>query len=295
MKKKIALTGASGFVGTALTHWLNQRGYEVIALNRRFYAESAFNRLVTVLDGCEAVINLAGASIQKRWTKNYKQELYNSRISTTRQIVRAMYAMQHPPAVFFSASAVGIYPMNGFHDEYSDELAHDYLATICKDWETEALRVPVGVRVAIFRLGVVLHPQGGAMREMIEMQRMTRVSAIIGSGEQPFAWISLQDVCAAIEYLLSHTDMQGVYNFVSPQCITQRRLAEALSRHYPTFGCVHVPTWVFRLRFGEGVKVLTEGQRVIPKRLTDAGFVFAHPDLEAFFRGKNDNLTSLER
>lgn len=283
MSHKIAISGGSGFVGTALTHHFRQTGYEVIHLPRPLLHPDQADRLIERLEGCDTLIHLAGASISQRWTSSYKKKLMDSRVLTTRSLVHALHRMSTPPRLFISASAVGFYPTEGEHDEYSTQTGNDYLATICRAWEHEAQQCPPSIRLVIMRLGVVLSPRGGALNEMIRMQRLTLISAIIGTGKQPFAWISLEDACRAVSFFMTHPETRGVYNLVAPEQITQRDLARQLYRHYRSLLLLPLPGWIFRLRFGEGAALVLKGQNVRPTRLEEAGFCFLHPTMGVFF------------
>lgn len=286
MQKKIAITGASGFIGCQLAKMYASNGYEVIRIHRSAYSPGHETELDKFLGGCHAIINLAGATINKRWTEAYKRELYESRILTTRILIRAIQRMEQQPEVFISASAVGYYSPIGVHDEYSEESDMSYLAQICRDWEAEARRCPKTVRCVIVRLGVVFSTEGGALCEMIKKQRLTKVAAIVGDAEDPFPWISLKDVCRAIDFLLQRTHAEGIYNLVAPQIINRMELAQALYRHYPAWILLPIPRFVFKMLLGEGERAVTIGQAVKPLRLLEAGFDFCDSDLKTFFKNQ---------
>lgn len=277
---KVGICGASGFVGTHLTEYLTAHHHQVIPLYRGLLKEEAFQQLVEMVEDCDVLINLAGAPIHKRWTARYKRELYKSRIHTTSRLVLALKAAKVKPALFISTSAVGYYPSRGSYDERDEIIADGFLAALCRNWEKKAQNCPSVVRLAIIRLGVVLAPDGGAMREMTTPLLQTKISAVLGSGKQPFPWISMQDVCGAITFLMEHPQATGIYNLVSPQQITQNYLAHALARAYNAWATLPVPGFLIRCLFGERGKTLLEGQRVSPSRLLDAGFRFTEPTVE---------------
>ena len=169
---RIAISGASGYIGQHLSSFLEGKGYDVIPLGRDLFKEDCFDELCRCVESCEVVINLAGASINKRWTEAYKQELYDSRIYVTRQLVHAINTRRVKPELFISASAVGYYPAFGEYDEYHDYRGMDFLARLCGAWEEEASACSSDVRLVITRLGVVLSEDGGALKEMLRLQRL---------------------------------------------------------------------------------------------------------------------------
>lgn len=276
---KIAMSGASGYVGTHLAAYLTAHNHRVIPLGRKYFTEEGKQSLQDVLSSCHAVINLAGASIQKRWTESYKKELYQSRIHTTGCLIEAMHACHTPPELFISASAVGYYSTNGTHDE-SGQKGTGFLSDLCDAWEAESRRCPSQTRRVITRFGVVLSADGGALAEMIRLQKLFRTGIVIGNGRQAFPWIGLNDLCRGFLEIIEHPDREGIFNFVAPQIICQRQLAEWLTRKMGLALTLSVPTFLFRIRFGEGASFLTEGARVIPKRLPEYGFTFESPDLD---------------
>ena len=159
----IAISGASGFIGRHLTAFLTEQGHRVVPLGRPMFREGTLGYLVQALSHCDVVINLAGAPISRRWTPEYKRELYDSRINVTHRIIRALGAVRRKPQLMISASAVGYYPLEGTFDEYTNTRGSGFLADLCYAWEKEAKRCPPEMRLVIARFGVVLSPDGGAM------------------------------------------------------------------------------------------------------------------------------------
>lgn len=277
---KIAISGASGFIGKYLVGYLTERNHQIIPLVRRLFKEESFPQLVDALESCDVLINLAGAPIDRRWTLQYKQEMYKSRVEVTSRLASALKSVRRKPQLMISVSAVGYYPSEGKYDESDTVVADGFLASLCRDWEAVALECPADVRLVIARLGVVLSPDGGAMQEMTAPIRHTRFSAILGSGRQAFPWIAVQDVCRAFAFFIEHRETQGVYNLVSPQQISQKQLAAVLAKAYHAWATLSVPSVVFRGVFGERASVLLNGQNVYPLRLLEAGFDFSVPTIE---------------
>lgn len=288
---RVAITGASGFIGKHLSNYLAGFNHQIIPIGRGLLSEESFQHLVEVLENCDAVINLAGATINRRWTSQYKDVMCDSRIGTTSRLVCALKSINRPPGLLISASAVGYYPSEGEFDEHDDVVTEGFLASLCREWEAEAKKCPSETRVVITRFGVVLALDGGAMQEMITPLIRTKVSAVIGSGKQAFPWIDLHDVCRAIHFLLEKEKVKGVYNLVSPQLITQKYLAHALAKAYRAWATLPVPGLVFRCLFGERSNMLLEGQKVRPSRLLEAGFTFSVPTVEQLLNLPDTKVT----
>ena len=202
---KIAISGASGFIGSHLAGYLTAQGHQVVPLGRGYFSgfpapgpgvigdrawDGAMGRLVAALEGCGAVVNLAGAPIDRRWSDTYKEELYASRIGPTRRLVEAIGALETPPGVLVSASAVGYYPAEGCYKETDARKGTGFLSDLCAAWEQEAQRVPPGVRLVVTRFGVVFSPGGGAFPRLARPFRMG-VAARLGDGSQNVSWIAL--------------------------------------------------------------------------------------------------------
>ncbi len=274
---KIAITGASGFVGTNLTNIFHQEGYDVIAIKRDELKD--VEKLTKILDGCEVIINLAGANIINRWSDEYKNLLYSSRIGTTRQLVKAMKRTYTKPKLFISTSAVGIYSNQDQYDEENYKYGDDFLANLCKDWEYEASKASeLGIRTVIFRFGIVMG-QGGALSKMLLPFKLG-LGGTIGDGTQAFSFVHIEDLKKAFVFTITNENTEGVYNMTSPIPTTNLGLTKALGKSLrrPTF--LPVPSFVLDLIFSEGSKVLTDGQSAVPKKLMDAGFEFEFHTIE---------------
>lgn len=270
--KTVAITGASGFIGNALSTMLGAKGFKIIALERKYIQDT--NKLQEILKDVDIVINLAGANILKRWSQAYKKVLYSSRIDTTKAIIDAMKLMDKKPTLLISTSAVGIYPDdNEAYDESSSKFANSLLSHICQDWETEALKAKEqGVRTVIFRFGVVLG-NGGALNKML-LPFSLGLGGMIGDGMQPFPFIHIEDLKNAYLHIINNKKLNGIFNLVAPQIITNKEFTKTFGKalNRPTF--LTVPTFAIKILFGDGAVVLTNGQKVVPKRLLDSGFEF---------------------
>jgi hypothetical protein len=274
---KIAITGASGFVGSNLKDIFHQNGHDIIAIKRDDLKD--VEKLSNILDGCDVIVNLAGANIINRWSDEYKNLLYSSRIGTTRNLVKAISKTKHKPKLFISTSAVGIYDNKETYDEENYQYGENFLANLCKDWESEALKVQdIGVRIVIFRFGIVLG-DGGALDKMLLPFKLG-LGGTIGNGKQAFSFIHIEDLKKAFEFALENDNIEGIYNMTAPVPTTNYGLTKALGKslHRPTF--LPIPEFVLDLIFSEGSQVLTDGQSAVPKRLLEAGFEFQFQNIE---------------
>lgn len=277
--KKVAITGASGFVGTNLISHFQEQNYKVIKIKRDELKN--IKTLSSLINDCDIVINLAGANIIHRWSEEYKKLLYSSRIDTTRSLIKAFSFAEQKPQLFISTSAIGIYSNSKEQNEENCEYSNDFLGNLCTDWEKEALKAEkLGIRTAVFRLGIVLGKGGGALSKMLTPFKLG-IGGTIGDGKQPFSFIHIKDLIKAYDFLLEDNDLQGAFNLTAPNPTTNYGLTKTLGKvlHRPTI--LPLPEFILNLIFGEGAKVLTDGQRVTPKRLLDNGFKFDYKDIDS--------------
>lgn len=274
---KAALSGASGLIGTRLIEHLLEASYEIVNLSRTDFSLSD-KELSNKLIDCRIIINLAGAPIIARHTSAYKIELYNSRINTTKKLVKAIKLMDIPPAQFFSASAMGIYNHNDVHTENSTDFANDFLGRLCQDWESEAMKAMPACHVVITRFGIVLDSDKGALPTMLLPFKLG-LGGKIGNGRQMFSWIHIYDLVKVFSYLITN-QKEGVYNVVSPGYLPNSQLTKAISSilNKPSF--FTVPEFVLRIIYGDGAKSLTSGQTAYPERLLNEGFQFRYTTFE---------------
>lgn len=293
---KILMTGGTGFVGSRLTKALCEDGHRVTVLTRAFGSRTlpegaVFLEAVSTEPGSwqeqvpahDAVINLAGSSIFTRWTKKAKQTMRESRLQTTRNLTDALDRYGKGRKVrLLSTSAVGYYGFTG--DEVLTEespAGNDFLARLSEDWEQEALRAGrSGAEVVLMRFGVVLGARQGALAKMIPLFNKY-LGGPLGSGEQWFSWIHIQDLVGIHRFLLARPDVVGPVNCTSPEPVRNRdlthALAEALNKPAPM---PPVPGVVIRALLGEFGNVLVRGQRVIPARLNAKGYSFRYPTIK---------------
>jgi uncharacterized protein (TIGR01777 family) len=274
---RVAVIGATGFVGRHLTAELRKRGDVVVTVSLRDPSLAA-----AAVAACDAAVNLSGEPIAQRWNALVKQQIAYSRTEAPRKMLESLAECERHPSVFVSASAIGYY---GSHENEALTEASppgdDFLAQVCVQWEREAQRAAnMGIRVAIVRTGVALGRDGGALGQMLPAFK-AGFGGIIGSGRQWVSWIHVHDLVGM--YLHCIDQGSGAFNATAPNPVTNaeftRQLGHAL--HRPTV--LPVPSFALRAMFGEGADVLTTGQRVLPARAEAEGFAFAFPTLDAAF------------
>lgn len=275
---KIAMTGASGFVGTNISRFFASRGWKVTPIGKDDFILGR-ERLVSLLEGADAVINLAGAPVIGRWTEGYKKTMYQSRVDLTRQLMEAVATLPHKPELLISTSAVGYYSSQGEHDEENFQKAEDFLGLMAEHWEHEALKAQQqDIRTVIFRLGVVLGKGGGALSRMIPPFRLG-LGGTIGSGGQALSWVHIRDLTKAFATAIEDRSYEGIYNLCSPHPSTNKGLTKALAWALRRPAFLRIPAMILRLQYGQGAQVLTSGQRVYPRRLLKEGFRFEFTEI----------------
>lgn len=294
---RIIVTGGTGLIGTQLCKSLAADGHEVIVLTRnpdKHRTTTAGIRMQQwdgkstagwgeLVDGAGAVINLAGEGIaDARWSYERKQRIHDSRTNAGTAILEAINAAKQKPEVLIQASAVGYYGVHS--NEVLDESApvgNDFLAKICFDWEAStAPVVQMGVRRAVIRTGVVLSNEGGAFPKQALPYKLF-AGGHIGSGQQWYPWIHIDDEVAAIKFLLENKKAEGIYNLSAPNPLTNKEFSQKIGEVMGRPSILPVPAIALKILFGEMSTILLDGQRVIPKRLQEAGFQFKYPTAEA--------------
>ncbi|MCP3103705.1 TIGR01777 family oxidoreductase [Myxococcus sp. K15C18031901] len=292
---KVAVTGATGFLGRDLVQGLLSRGHAVHVLSRD--VPQALGRLPAGVSGsyfdgqtalapdalaeAEAVVHLAGEPVGQRWTRDAKQRIHDSRVVGTQVLVEAMKGAGTVRRLI-AASAVGYYGGTRGAEPLTEESApgDDFLARVCRAWEAQALGArEARIRVSMARMGVVLHPEGGAMHRMLTPFRVG-AGGPMGSGRQYISWIHRADAVALLLFVLEHPQLEGPVNATAPQPVTNAAFAHALGHALGRPSVVHVPAFVLKAAMGEMAQVVLDGQRVLPRRALDAGFPFLHPELE---------------
>lgn len=274
--KTIAITGASGFVGTSLKKYFSALGYKIVSISRDILNDN--KKLEETLNQTDIVINLAGANIINRWSESYKKLLYSSRIDTTSKIVNAINSVQNKPKLLISTSAVGIYDNKTTYDE-NGSYSNDFLSNLCQDWEKEAKKAKnETTKVSIFRFGIVMGKDGGALQKMITPFKLG-LGGTIGDGKQAFSYIHIEDLLNAYKFVIEN-EFEDTFNLTAPVPTTNKGLTLALGKTLKRPTILPVPQFVLNIIFSEGARVLTDGQSAIPKKLLDLGFKFRFKTIE---------------
>ncbi|NQE34766.1 TIGR01777 family oxidoreductase [Microcoleus asticus] len=297
---KVAIAGATGFVGSRLVEKLQAAGHQVVVLSRdaakagRVFPASAYPNLQVVaytpaesgdwqksIAGCDAVVNLAGVPIaEERWTEARQQAILDSRKLTTAKLVEAIVNANPRPSVLVSASAIGYYGTSETAEfDETSPAGNDFLAAVCKDWEAAAQPAKnAGTRLAILRLGIVLG-MGGALAKMLPPFKLF-AGGPIGTGKQWFSWIHREDVVDLILYALQNSQVQGVLNATAPNPVRMNELCQTLGEVLQRPSWLPVPSFALEMLLGDGAKVVLEGQKVLPKQTLASGFQYQYPTLK---------------
>lgn len=298
---KIAISGATGFVGTRLVEKLHTEGHRILVLTRnptfaqKVFPSPAFPNLEIIaytpsvsgtwqdaIAGCDGVVNLAGEPIAEgRWTPERKQEILNTRKLGTQKIVEAIAKANPRPSVLVNTSAIGYYGTSETASFDEDSASgNDFLAQVCQEWEQEATKVKdTNVRLVILRFGIVLG-NGGALGKMITPFKLF-AGGPIGSGQQWFSWIHLDDIVGLIIQALTKPTMEGVYNATAPQPVRMNDLSTTMGNVMNRPSWLPVPGFAIEAILGDGAKVVLEGQKVLPKRTLESGFEYQYPNLQS--------------
>jgi len=298
---KVAITGATGFIGSRLVQRLHAKGHKIVVLTRNItfaqkvfpsetfpnveivaYTPNTSGSWQNVITSCDGVVNLAGEPIgEGRWTPERKQEILNSRKLGTQKIVEAIANANPKPTVLINASAIGYYGTSetATFDETSLS-GSDFLAQVCQIWEAQARKVKdAGVRLVILRLGIVLG-NGGALDKMI-MPFKLFAGGPIGSGRQWFSWIHVDDLVSLLLEALTKSEINGVYNSTAPNPVRMADLSQALGEVMNRPSWLPVPGFAIEALLGDGAMVVLEGQQVLPKRTLETGFEYKYPNLQS--------------
>ena len=297
--KTILITGGTGMVGLALTHYLIENGYEVIVLTRSAKQSNIQHLSYAVWDiekqyvdplalaKADVIVHLAGESVAtKRWTKTRKQEIVDSRVKTGALLVKALKENEHHVKAFISASAIGWYGpdtaqslQKGFTE--TDPFDNSYLGITCKQWEESVQDInALGIRLVNLRIGIVFNKKGGALAEFIKPAKF-KVATILGNGSQIVSWIHQYDLCKMILFAAENESIRGVYNAVAPNPVNNMELAVAIAANMNKFYLtVKVPVFVLQIMLGEMSIEVLKSAKVSSEKIQASGFVFDYPHLD---------------
>ncbi|NVK21111.1 MAG: TIGR01777 family protein [Kangiellaceae bacterium] len=289
--QSVLITGGTGFIGRNLIPLLQKDNYKITVLSRNpalyqqdfFFQHIDFINDLSQLNSVDIVINLVGENLSnKRWSKEFKNTIKQSRIENTIKLVDWMQSLEKTPHTFISGSAIGFYGVRGNEDitENSDAgYAKEFQVRLCQDWEASALRAQkYGIRTCIIRTGVVLGNDGALPKMLLPFK--LGLGGKLGNGQQYFSWIHIQDHIAAIKHLINNNSLSGAFNLTAPNPVTNEQLTKTLGKiiNRPTFA--NMPAFALKVIMGEMAEILLTGQKVIPKKLQQSGFEFRFTDLE---------------
>jgi uncharacterized protein len=286
---RVLISGASGLVGSEVIRQLEAQGHEALRLVRRKPTtanEVEWNPATGfiqagIMDTVDAVVNMAGATTGKiPWTSKYKQEIVNSRLDSTRTLVKAMAAAKRRPEVLVSGSA------SGFYGDTGEKILHEtapkgtgFLSDLAHEWEQEALKAPTDVRVVLARTTMVMSRKLGALGRLLPLIKLG-IGGPLGSGKQWWAWISLPDEAAAIIHLIKTPSAKGAFNLTAPEPATCGQIVNALAKDLHRPSLIAVPAFAMKTLIGEAaVELLLCSQNMSADRLLATGFKFQHPTL----------------
>jgi uncharacterized protein (TIGR01777 family) len=295
----VLITGGTGMVGQALTNYLIDKGYEVIVLTRSNKRSSRLHLSYALWDIekqfidpealklADIIVHLAGESVAtKRWTKKRKEAIVQSRVQSGALLVKALKENEHKVKTVVTASAIGWYGpdtanslQNGFKE--SDPSDDSYLGATCKQWEESIHEIAsLGIRLVTLRIGIVFNKRGGALAEFIKPAQFG-MATLLGTGTQMVSWIHQQDLCKMIVYAAETQAVQGVYNAVSPEVVTNKVLVEAVAnkfhKHHLTLS---VPVFALKIMLGEMSVEVLKSAKVSSEKIQSAGFSFDYPNLD---------------
>lgn len=291
---KIAIVGGTGLVGKALTKKLLKAGHELVILTRETKQKEQIKNVTYVkwlsessqpekmLSGVNAVINLAGESINNRWTTKMKQKIKQSRIHATEEIMRIIEQLEQKPDVYIQASAIGYYGTSetATFTESSEQIGTDFLAQVVSAWEQAGKRIAeFGIRTVYLRFGLILERDDGALPRIVLPYKLF-AGGTLGSGNQWVSWIHIEDVCQLIAWILTNEQIDGVVNVTAPEPIRMNELGKAISNvlHRPHW--FPVPAFLLKAVLGEMSLLILQGQRVLPEKLLQHGYQFRYKTIQ---------------
>lgn len=299
---RIAITGATGMIGSVLTSFLLAQGHQIAVITRRasynhpqvsaIEWDPALGYLeIEELEGFDVVIHLAGTNVGQSWTAEHKKSILESRVQSTKLLCESLARISSKPKLLISASAIGFYgnhPPQEILDENSPS-GIGFLADVCRQWEAAThSAIEAGIRVVHMRLGVVLSKKGGALAQMWKPFQ-SGVGGVLGDGRQMMSWVALDEIPFCVDHLIRNAQITGAVNIVAPQAVSNAEFTKTLGQvmHRPTV--LPVPGFAIRLLFGEmGQNLLLEGAHVVPRRLQESGYQFHFADLESALKKAMD-------
>jgi uncharacterized protein len=278
--KTIAIAGASGFIGRKASSFFEEKGHVVRKIQRNDF-ESGVDAIANKLKGVDVILNFAGSPVIQRWSRKGKRSIIESRVSTTRLLGEAIIQSGGKPRLFMNASAIGIYDHLNVHDEDSREFDQGFLGQVVKAWEETALRYGKHVdRLVLIRIGIVLGKNGGAFKRLKGVFRIG-IGGYLGNGKQAMSFIHIYDLCRAIEFIINNESIERIVNLVAPAGTDNRTFSKHLAGIYGWKHVFPIPGLALRVLFGQAADTLLLGQKVLPKKLLNAGFNYQYPEVSS--------------
>jgi len=304
--KTILVTGGSGMIGRRLSEMLREKGYNVIWLSRERHVNGEIPRYRwnylkneidrEALEQANVIIHLAGSNLgDEGWNRRKKQEIVESRVQTTKFLLETVKTMPRKPEAFISASAVGYYGMHTSDKIYTEEdspAKNDFLSRTCRKWEAAALdfQEELGLRTVVLRTAFVVSNKSDAFKKMMLPTRFG-LGAPLGSGRQYMPWIHLEDLCGIYLKAVEEEGMQGIFNAVSPESITNAGFMKTLAKEMKRpFFFPKIPAFMLRLIMGEAAEMILKGCRVSPQKIIDAGYQFLYPTTSKAIRASLQDI-----
>ncbi|HDR3650770.1 TPA: TIGR01777 family oxidoreductase [Bacillus anthracis] len=289
---KIAISGGTGFIGTYLSTFFIQKGHTVYILTRNKTTETSDPNLQYVqwtpdlqtfpLSSIDVVINLTGESINSRWTKKQKKAIVNSRIQTTKGLIKQLQTLNIKPHTFINASAIGYYGTSETESftEQHETPGDDFLANTVCSWEQEASKArSLGIRTVYARFGVVLSADGGALPKML-LPYQFYIGGTVGSGKQWLSWIHIDDVASMIDFIIHKKEIDGPLNITAPEPIRMKEFGETIATIMKKPHWLPVPSFILHALLGEMSILVLEGQHVLPSKAIEHGYQYTFPTID---------------
>ncbi len=278
---KIFISGINGYLGSLIADELCQSGYEVHGISRSALYGSV-SQLSKLINGCDVVINLAGAPILQRWSKKNKQTILDSRVITTSNLVSAINQLpkEQRPERFISASAIGIYRSGATHDENSIDFDNGFVGSVVKSWEKPLDDLPQDVQKIVFRIGLVLGKKAQTITKMLLPFKLG-LGASIGNGKQAFPFVHEMDLVRAFIWAVKDYTKNSVFNLTAPENISNKTFTKTFAKQLKRPAFFFIPGFILKLLFGEAAVLLTESPTVSSEKIIQSGFEFEYPDIES--------------
>ncbi|MHA6727180.1 TIGR01777 family oxidoreductase [Chryseobacterium sp. A301] len=293
----LLIAGGTGFIGKHLTQYLLQKGHVIHALTRtkkssknenlHFFQWDIEKGIIDekAFEGVDVLINLTGANItEKRWTAKRKKEIVDSRVESINLLFKYVRQLENKPTALISSSAVGYYGAVTTEQVFTELSPNgtDFLAYICKEWENAAFQFnQLGIRTIVLRKGIIIGKEGGMYAKTASLAKWS-INTALGNGKQFMPWIDIRDLIRLYEFILSESELSGIFNTVSTQPISMNEFSKLLLRSFGKKSFLpNAPKFIIQLMFGEMAAMLLEGSKVSNEKIIDAGFVFQYDTMES--------------